>query len=193
MNFLAHLLTSIGDEQVMVGNFIGDFVKGRHLDKYDAKIQTGIRVHRAIDHYTDHHPVVFESKKRLRPNFRHYSPVIVDVFYDHFLAKAWKQYCNEDLYDFTIGFYAMMKKYEGQIPEAVNSMLMHMEAANWLYNYQFLDGIDKALKGMAARTRFESNMEIATEELEKHYSAFENEFKVFFPDLLAFVKKNHER
>lgn len=187
MNFLAHLLISIHDEQIMVGNFIGDFVKGAQIKNYNQKIQKGIRLHRAIDSFTDQHPIVLKSKKRLRSKFGHYSPVIVDVFYDHFIAKDWDKFCTEPLQDFTLRFYELMKKYSHQIPKNVNHMLTYMSTGNWLYNYQFLEGIDKTLTGMSRRTKFQSRMEHATSSLEEHYEDFENEFNLFFPELLSFA------
>ena len=100
MNFLAHIYLSQGHPKVTIGNFIGDFVKGTQIDRYDDEIRKGILLHRAIDHFTDTHEIVKKSKDRLRGNFRHYAPVIVDVFYDHILAREWKKYAQEDLNDF---------------------------------------------------------------------------------------------
>jgi len=186
MNFLAHLLISKDNEQIMVGNFIGDFVKGSQIKNYNQDIQKGIRLHRAIDSFTDSHPVVLESKKRLRSKFRHYSPVIVDVFYDHFIARDWKKFSSEPLIEFTLRFYKLMEQYQEVVPKGVSHMLYHMSTGNWLYNYQFLEGINKALTGMSRRTKFTSKMELATSSLEEHYSQFENEFHTFFPELLTF-------
>ena len=187
MNFLAHILLSGDDERIMVGNFIGDFVKGSQLDNFDQKIQEGIRLHRSIDTFTDNHPVVLESKKRLRPVFRHYAPVIVDVFYDHFLAKDWSKFSKEPLLEFTHWFYNTMNKYTSTIPEAVSNTLIYMASGNWLYHYQFIEGIDRALKGMSRKTKFNSKMEIASSFLEQDYDLFEKEFNQFFPDLQRHV------
>ena len=189
MNFLAHLYLSGTNEKVKVGNFIGDFVKGNQISQYDPDIQKGIRLHRGIDAFTDSHSVVLESKKRLRSKFRHYAPVIVDIFYDHFLAKKWSHYSEIDLKKYTTDFYRMISKYAEVIPDAVNNMLVFMKRKNWLYNYQFLEGIDQALKGMSKRTKFDSQMEYATKSLEENYDAFEAEFDRFFPELEAHVKK----
>ena len=187
MNFLAHLFLSGDNEKIMVGNFIGDFVKGSQIEQYVAPIQKGIRLHRAIDAFTDQHLVVLESKKRLRSEFGHYSPVIVDVFYDHFVARDWAEYSSESLLEFTNRFYNVMEKYDQIVPRAVNGMLHHMRIDNWLYNYQYLEGIDQALTGMSKRTKFQSNMEFATASLREHYTEFESEFRTFFPDLQAFA------
>lgn len=188
MNFLAHLFLSGDNEKVKIGNFIGDFVKGNQLADYDEEIQLGIRLHREIDSYTDSHPTVLSSKTRLRPTFGHYSPVIVDVFYDHFLAKNWKDFSSIDLKDYTLQFYKMIANYASIIPMEVNNMLVYMSQKNWLYNYQFIDGIDRALTGMSKRTKFDSKMEVAVASLKESYDAFESEFTNFFPELQSHAK-----
>lgn len=188
MNFLAHLYLSGDNEKVKVGNFIGDFVKGNQLETYETDIRKGIRLHRTIDTFTDSHLIVLESKKRLRSKYRHYAPVIVDVFYDHFLAKKWSLFSPVDLKKYTLDFYHMIEQYKDVIPQTVNNMLYYMSKNNWLYNYQFLEGIDRALTGMARRTRFKSNMEVAVHSLQESYEAFENEFDRFFPDLESHTK-----
>ncbi|GAB4245781.1 MAG: acyl carrier protein phosphodiesterase [Ekhidna sp.] len=187
MNFLAHLLLSGNDEEVMVGNFIGDFVKGPNLEAYPPNISYGIKLHRAIDTFTDSHPVVLKSKVRLRKKFRHYAPVIVDVFYDHFIARDWHLLSNQSLLEFTHHFYERIKSYYDLIPPAVIHMLGYMREANWLYHYQYIEGIDKALTGMSRRTKFDSKMEQAARVLEAYYSEFENEFKQFFPEIQSHV------
>lgn len=183
MNFLAHILLSGENEKVKIGNFIGDFVKGNKFENYDEEIQLGIRLHREIDSFTDSHPIVLISKTRLREKFSHYSPVIVDVYYDHFLAKNWLDFSTVDLKKFTKDFYDTIANYSSVVPETVNNMMVYMREQNWLYNYQFLDGLDRALTGMSQRTKFDSKMELAVGSLEEHYDAFENEFTEFFPEL----------
>jgi len=187
VNFLAHILLSGNDERIMVGNFIGDFVKGSQLNEYDPQIQQGIRLHRSIDEFTDNHPVVLDSKKRLRARFRHYAPVIVDVFYDHFVAKNWSQFSKDPLLEFTKRFYITMNQYTPIIPKTVSNMLVYMSSGNWLYNYQFIEGIDKALTGMSKRTKFKSGMEVAATYLERDYQLFKREFDLFFPELQRHV------
>ncbi|WP_425390496.1 ACP phosphodiesterase [Ekhidna sp.] len=187
MNFLAHLYLSGDDEEITVGNFIGDFVKGSQLDRYSEKIQKGIRLHRSIDQFTDTNDIVLESKVRLREQFRHFAPVIVDVFYDHFLAKDWLKYCHIPLLEYTENFYQTISNYFDQVPKGVISMLTYMSRDNWLYNYQFIEGIDRALTGMSKRTNYENRMDEASIALKKHYSEFEREFNLFFPELQAHV------
>src|SRR3954453_2663939 len=109
MNFLAHLYLSGNDPEIMVGNFLGDFVRGRNLlERYKKNIATGIELHRTIDEFTDTHPIVAQSKNRLREKYRHYAAVIVDIFYDHFLAKNWSEYSSELLPDFADRAYQIL-------------------------------------------------------------------------------------
>lgn len=186
MNFLAHLYLSGADEEIMVGNFIGDFVRGRTIyEQFPYKIALGIELHREIDEFTDNHPVVLESKIRLRPKYRHYAPVIVDMFYDHYLATNWSNYYPpQPLADYAQQSYQILKKFEELLPAQVKYLLPYMMEGNWLLNYSKPEGIHRALSGMAKRTPYDSKMDEAIEELNLHYKDFENEFLNFFPDLM---------
>jgi len=170
----------------MVGNFIGDFVKGRNLmEQFGDGIAKGIALHREIDAFTDRHPVVLQSKTRLRPKYRHYAPVIVDVFYDHFLSRYWDHYHPQPLPDFAREAYLFLESQSDVLPEGVRHLLPHMKRGNWLLNYGNLQGIQRALSGLASRTRHESHMEESVQDLEESYDAFKTEFETFFPDLIA--------
>jgi acyl carrier protein phosphodiesterase len=184
MNFLAHIYLSGDDQKLMVGNFIADFVKGRNaLAQFEPAIVRGIELHRTIDEFTDTHPIVSESKNRLRPKYRHYSGVIVDVFYDHFLSKNWNSYHDELLSDFADQVYSTIQSFDPILPSDVKYMLPYMIKGNWLVNYSKLEGIHRALSGMSHRTPYDSKMEQAVTDLEKHYEEFGAEFKAFFPAL----------
>jgi len=189
MNFLAHIFLSGDFSDLTAGNFIGDFVKGNQSSAYSQEIQKGISLHREIDQFTDNHAIVLESKKRLRDRFRHYAPVIVDIFYDHFLASNWKNYSNEGLETYTLRFYDFINNYKNIIPHQVNEMLFYMEKDNWLYQYRTIEGIRKALEGMSRRTKFDSKMEQAPISLQEDYDSFKNEFNRFFPMLQNHVKQ----
>lgn len=189
MNFLAHISLSGDNPKIMVGNFIGDFVKGRNLlEQFEPEIARGIALHRAIDEFTDSHPIVTISKNRLRPTYRHYSAVIVDMFYDHLLAKNWEQYYNEFLPDFAERSYRILEGFHPILPEGVKYMLPYMTKGNWLVNYARFEGIDRALSGMARRSKYESKMELAVDDLKKNYEDFTQEFSIFYPQLQAFSK-----
>lgn len=184
MNFLAHLYLSGGDPEVMVGNFIGDFVKGRNLlQQFSAPIVKGIELHRAIDEFTDKHAVVKQSKDRLRPTYRHYAGVIVDVFYDHYLARYWDQYHDQLLPDYAEYAYATIEAHDPMLPEGVKRMLPYMIRGNWLVHYARIEGINRALTGMSRRTPYESRMDEAANDLQKYFNEFKAEFELFFPEL----------
>jgi acyl carrier protein phosphodiesterase len=183
MNFLAHLYLSGADESVMIGNFIGDHVKGNNFLNYNEGIIKGIKLHRLIDAFTDSHPLVEEGKNRLRPYFHKYSSVITDVFYDHFLAKNWQLHHQQPLELFVANVYSVLKKNENILPLKTNHMLTYMIPNNWLVAYSSPEGINKALTGMARRTSFESGMDKATTHLQKDYLLYEKEFEIFFGEL----------
>lgn len=188
MNFLAHLHLSGDDEATMVGNFIGDFVKGRDLTtQFGPGIARGIELHRVIDEFTDRHPMVKQSKSRLWPTYRHYSAVIVDIFYDHYLAAGWSGYSNVPLDQYAQRAYQLLAKHDSILPEQVRYMLGHMTRNNWLVGYSYVEGIRRALTGMSRRATFESKMEQAVEDLRKNYADFEMDFKTFFPELSEFA------
>lgn len=188
MNFLAHLYLSGDEPSVMVGNFIGDFVKGKNLaSRFEERIVTGIELHRAIDFFTDRHPVVQQSKKRLFPSYRHYSGVVVDVFFDHFLAANWKRYHAHDLPTFARHAYTTLQSFDEILPEEVKRMLPYMINGNWLVGYSHIEGVHRALSGMASRTPYQSNMEKASNDLRELYTEFSSDFNLFFPQLMAFA------
>ncbi len=188
MNFLAHLYLSGNSTELMIGNFIGDSVKGKNYKKYSNGIIEGITLHRKIDTYTDNHKIVNKSKTRLRPNYHKYAGVIVDIFYDHFLAANWTDYSPMPLNEFVQSVYDIMTDNIENFPERIKRMLPYIISGNWLEGYAKIDGIDRALKGMATRTKFKSNMEHAAGDLKKDYHLYETEFKAFFPELVKYVK-----
>lgn len=188
MNFLAHLYLSGSDPQIMVGNFIGDFVKGRNLkEQFGDGIAMGIELHRAIDEFTDKHLIVKQSKTRLFPTYRHYSAVIIDIFYDHFLASGWNDYSKEPLASYARRAYQLVVDQDALLPEQVKRMLPYMMHGNWLVNYAQVEGIQRAMTGMSRRATFESKMEQSVGDLRAHYTEFESEFKAFFPEIQAYT------
>lgn len=185
MNFLAHIYLSGENPRLMAGNFIGDFVKGRNLlQQFDAEVAAGVELHRAIDHYTDHHPVVKQSKMRLWTKYRHYSAVLVDVFYDHFLSRYWHDFSDVSIADYATDKYAILKSLEFMLPVPVRQLLPYMIRQNWLVNYGNFDGLQQTLNGMAQRTRHESGMEKSLADLQENYDAYRQEFHQFLPDLI---------
>ena len=148
-------------------------------------------LHRAIDTFTDAHPTVRKSTKRLHKNYSHYSGVIVDIFYDHFLAKNWEQYSDTPLDIFVEQFYDLLEENYTILPDGVKRMMPYMISDNWIFNYSNLDGISRVLSGMNRRTKNKSKMNFAIVDLEAHYVDFEKEFSVFFDELIIYSKQKY--
>lgn len=192
MNYLAHLFLAGTDPEMILGNFIADHVKGSDVLKYSHTIRKGISMHRAIDTFTDQHPVVKESIARLRTDFRKYAGVIVDMYYDHYLSLHWDEYSNQELIDFTRSRYDILNTFLAIIPARSARLLYYMEKQNWLLSYGSFDGMQQAFNGMSRRTTFESKMELAVVNLKAGYPEFLQEFRQFFPDLQSYVQGNFE-
>ena len=170
----------------MIGNFIADHVRGNHFTHFNVEIQQGIILHRAIDTFTDAHPIVRKSKRRLHKRYRHYDGVIIDIFYDYFLAKNWAQYSAIPLDIYTKAIYDLFDKKSPELPIKSQNFIKYMIEYDILYNYQFKDGIAKVLNGMNSRTKGKSQMNLAIEDLSIVHTALEKDFKLFFIDLIQF-------
>ena len=171
----------------MIGNFIADAIRGNKYKHFPSEIQKGILLHRHIDTFTDQHTVVRKSKRRLHERYGHYDGVIIDLFYDHFLAKNWDDYCKIPLDIYVQNFYSLLHEYYEILPEKTKHMLPYLEQYNWLYNYQFLDGMQQVMEGMNRRTKMKSQMHLSIEDLKTHYQDFEHDFTLFFKDLITFT------
>jgi acyl carrier protein phosphodiesterase len=187
MNYLAHLYLSGNSEELIIGNFIADSVKGSQINNYSKGIKQGILMHREIDSFTDSHPIVTQSKARLRNNYKKYSGIIVDIFYDHFLAIHWKNYSDKTLLSYTQEIYRLLHHQQHLFPEKAKLFYGYMITNNILNAYADFIGIAKVLSGMSRRSVFKSNMETATIELQEYYQSFEAEFQLFFPELKNYV------
>ena len=189
MNFLAHLFLSGPFDAptyayVLLGQFIADSVPGRQLENYPPGVQTGIRLHRAIDTYTDQHPVVRRGTQRLREaGYGKYAGVISDMFLDHFLARHFAEFTAESLPDFTRRVYALLQTHEAEMPPRMQQTLFYMVQHNWLLGYAQTEGIRRALGGLSRRASAGSGMETAAVELEANYASYETDFREYFPQL----------
>lgn len=189
MNFLAHIYLSFGDDEITIGNFIADSIRGNKFIHFPERIQKGIILHRHIDSYTDTHPIFRKSTKRLHKKYGHYSGIIIDIFYDHFLAKNWVSYSDTSLDVFVDNFYVLLEDNYAILPIGVQRMMPYMIADNWIFNYSKLEGIAKVLTGMNHRTKNKSKMNLAILDLEKNYEEFYKEFELFFRELIIFSKQ----
>ena len=188
MNYLAHIFLSGGQPDIMIGNFIADSIKGKKYTSYSAKIQKGILLHRQIDSTTDAHLAFRKSTKRLHENYGHYSGIIVDIFYDHFLAKNWSDYSDIPLEDYIQSFYKLLLDNFDILPENIQKMAPIMMEGNWLLIYADLDGIDRVLAAMNRRTKNRSGTDTAGRELKEFYTLFEADFKLVINDLQMLSK-----
>lgn len=189
MNYLAHIYLSGENDLVTIGNFIADGIKGKKYKKHPKKIQIGVLLHRHIDTFTDAHETVRVSTKRLHEKYGHYSGIIVDILYDHFLAKNWSKYSNVPLDEYVSDFYDSLEEYFEILPLRIQKMMPYMIADNWLLSYASIEGISRVLDGMNRRTKNISGMNKAVNELEEFYKEFENEFTIFFDELIQSSKE----
>ncbi|NQX85962.1 MAG: DUF479 domain-containing protein [Flavobacteriaceae bacterium] len=188
MNYLAHVYLSGEHKMVTIGNFMADSIKGKSYQDYSKALQVGILLHREIDTFTDAHPTVRKSTKRLHEKYGHYSGIIVDILYDHFLAKNWSNYCQTPLETYINNFYDSLEVHFELLPRPIQKMLPYMTCDNWLLSYASITGIENVLTGMNRRTKHKSQMHLAIEDLKLFYDEFETEFTSFFKELIIFSK-----
>ena len=183
MNYLAHIYLSGNNDLLKIGNFMADSIRGKSYLDYPDEVQKGILLHRFIDTFTDAHPIYRKSKHRLHTQYHHYSGVIMDIVYDHFLAKNWNVYSDESLENYAETFYQLLQDNYSILTEKTKEMLPTMIANNWLLSYASLTGLEMILCNMDRRTKNRVNMHKAIVEVEQFYEEFEEEFFLFFKDL----------
>lgn len=185
MNYLAHIYLSGTNDLLKIGNFMADSIKGHDYEKFDAAIKKGILLHRHIDSFTDMHPVYRQSKHRLHEKYGHYSGVIMDILYDHFLAKNWSKFSDEKLEDYANNFYELLQDNYEILTERIKGMMPYMIARNWFVSYATIAGLEMILFQMDYKTKHRANMQEAVVELQEFYTEFESEFFIFFQELMV--------
>lgn len=191
MNYLAHIYLSNENDLVKLGNFMADSIKGNQYKTYDKEIQIGVLLHRNIDFFTDNHPIYRKSKHRLHGDFGHYSGVIMDIFYDHFLAKNWNTYHSTPLENYIQNFYNLLKNNYNILTPNFQNSYPYMLKYNWILQYESIAGLELILKQMDIKTNQKVNMPKSISNLLKDYVVFENEFTLFFKEIIEFVKQKH--
>ena len=189
MNFLAHVMLSSHDSEEMVGNLLGDFVRKGEESAFSERMQRGIILHRRIDGFTDQHPVFMRSRRRIRPELRRYGGIAVDLFYDHFLARAFSDYHDVSLEQFVDRFYRLLEQYEPQLPLRLQQIMPSMIERNWLVSYREVDAIERALSRISLRLSRPNALGETAEDLRLCYDDFALDFEAFFPELLAFTRE----
>lgn len=191
MNYLAHLFLSGDDEQTMVGNFIGDYVKGSDWGKFPDKIKNGILMHRQIDTFTDSHQKFRDAKVLFRPEFGLYSGIVVDFLYDHFLAINWNEYSDLTLRTFAKQSHAVLLKNFMHLPARVQGFLPFLIQNRRLESYASTTGIVQALKIMSNYTSLPSKTDFMMRTIRDNYHFFDANFKVFMFDIIMFITKKY--
>jgi acyl carrier protein phosphodiesterase len=167
---------------------MADNIHGRKPDSFPPEIQKGILLHRAIDSFTDAHPVFRQGTRRLHPNYHHYAGVIMDIYYDHFLAKNWHHYSDETLEEYSRAFYQSLRDNYDVLTDKTKALVPYMIEHNWLTSYASIEGIAHTLTQMDNRTKNKSGMKHSIKELQEYYTIFQEEFTQFFEDVRQFAK-----
>lgn len=192
MNYLAHAYLSFNNEEILLGNLISDFVKGKKKFDFSLGIQKGITLHRAIDTFTDSHEATRLAKNVFHPAYRLYSGAFVDVVYDHFLATDANEFNEESLRNFSETVYQIAGRHLQYLPERFNRMFPYMKEQNWLFNYSTMRGTELSFGGLVRRSRYLEESETAAALFHDHYKTLHECYKVFFPDLKLFAKRMFE-
>lgn len=194
MNYLAHLYFAEDTPESRVGNLMADFVRGP-VDRqpYNGAVMRGMRSHVAVDRYTDGHDVVRESKALISPARRRFAGIIVDICYDHYLARNWTDFSAESLAAFIERTYGSLSAYRGDMPPVLSRVIRHMVKHDWLHGYREVAGIGRALDGLSMRIRRPNTLAGSVEELEANYDEMEGHFLRFFPDLVRHMETGPDR
>lgn len=160
---------------------MADQIKGRDLSSYGHNVRNGIILHRMIDHFTDTHGVSGEARAILRPSMGKYAGVVLDVFYDHFLATKWNDHHDVEYAVFVEKAYLSLSDRTDEMPEHTSLLFHYMKKNDWLGGYAHVDGIERALTGLASRVQQGEQMARSKAELLKYYDELSNNFDKFFP------------
>lgn len=188
MNWLAHLLLSEPSAEFRMGNILADILRGPELELLPIGIRRGVVCHRRIDAFTDGHPIIRRSKQRVSGSFRRYASILVDVYYDHLLAKEWHRHSNVSLDQFTSEVYAGIDELPREVPAMARMRLEQMRRENWLGRYREMEGIRRALEGVGSRLKRPVDLGASVADLETHYEGFREDFGLFFPELRRHVE-----
>ncbi len=190
MNYLAHIYLSGIDEEVIIGNFIGDYVKGRDYNNYKPGIKKGILLHRRIDWFTDSHKITRQSKSYFAPQYRKYAGIITDILYDHYLVMHWDKFSPVPIETYKENLFDTLKKNYASLPERVQFFLPSFIKNDWIGVYSTIEGIVLVLCRMAMRTTLPDHSEYAREVIHKYYIQLESEFLTYFPEIINYIIKN---
>ena len=187
VNFLAHAYLSFDRPDILAGNMISDFVKGKKKFGYTTGIQKGIALHRDIDAFTDDHPATRAAADLFRPVYRLYGPAFIDVTFDHFLANDPTIFTEESLFDFSQQVYQTLERQYAILPEKFQGMFPYMKSQNWLFYYRQRSGIARSFEGLVRRSAYLTDSATAFEIFESHFTRLQDLYNQIFPALKAFT------
>jgi acyl carrier protein phosphodiesterase len=187
MNYLAHAYLSFNQPEILVGNMVSDFVKGKSKFTYSPGIQKGITLHRAIDQFTDDHPATHVAKQFFKPAYRLYAGAFIDVVYDHFLATDINEFVGNDLEKFSNNVYKILNDNILSLPQGFKQVFPFMQMQNWLCNYQYKWGIDMGFKGLVNRAAYINESSTAFSIFNKYYFELRDCYDQFFYYLKQFA------
>lgn len=189
LNYLAHLYLADPTDDSLIGNLLGDFVKGRPGGHYSDEVVAGILFHRKIDVFADAHLIMRTSRGRIAPRMSRFSGIIIDVCYDHFLARHWNRYSNQDLTVFVQHVYHVLQKNRLILPDRLQRILPYMISEDWLGRYIEIKRVGVTLDRITRRLTHGERFKGAIAEVEKNYDDLECDFLDFFPDLLGYARR----
>lgn len=189
MNYLGHFYLSGNQPDIIFGNFIGDVIKGSKWKLYPESIQKGILLHRFIDDFTDNHEATKEAKSRIRSYFSITSAIVIDMYFDHFLSLNWRRYNDQSLSAFSTEIFRKLSGFKIEMPSYTGVLYQKMRDEDWLLSYKSIEGIAFALHRMGKRVNFKNNWDDAKWVLKENYNLLENDFHMFFPDIISEVNK----
>ena len=187
MNYLAHAYLSFGDPDILAGNMISDFVKGKKKFEYSARIQMGITLHRKIDEYTDSHPATRQAKELLKKTAGPYAGAFVDIVYDHFLANDPYEFEEGALANFAQNIYLLLEPFQKEFPEKSQRFFHYMRMQNWLFNYRSTEGIHNSFRGLCHRAKYINDADPVFEAFLIHYEELKMAYEFFFPHVKTFA------
>jgi acyl carrier protein phosphodiesterase len=185
MNYLAHAYLAFDNPSWLVGQFIADAVKGNKYRDYPDDIRNGILLHRFVDSYTDTFPACLELRSHLRADLGLFTPIAMDVFFDHILAREWTRFSRKLQEDFIADVYKVLGHHAAFIPSRMKFFISRMQEHNWLARYKTMDGIALTLNQMAIRMPKGEVLARAPEVLQDNIKKINETFEIFFPQLIS--------
>jgi acyl carrier protein phosphodiesterase len=189
LNHLAHFKVAHPDPDLLVGGFLGDFIKGRLKGEYPERVEAGIRLHRAVDAFADKHPVARQSSARFSKPFRRYGPILVDIIYDYALARAWDRYHDQDIRRFGDEVFDALERSAPLLPDPARQVAGRMNQTRSIEHYDEETFVERSFASIARRLKRDNPVDRAFGEFLEHRDELCEDFSQFFPDLVSFCEE----